>query len=86
MGIHSGPSKEVLGWLEITMPAPGKGRVPIVKLTVALPAPLYDEIEDIVRSEGRWLSVVDFVRFSVGNEVERRRGKKVKRRPRTPAP
>ena len=54
------------------MPAPGKGRVPIVKVTVTFPAPLYSEIEKLVQSEkGRWLSVVDFVRWSSANEVER---------------
>lgn len=59
----------------MVMPAPGKGRIPIVKVTVAFPAPLFEQMEGIVRGEGRWLSVVDFVRFACGNEVERHSGK-----------
>ena len=53
------------------MPAAGKGRVPYEKVNVALPLELYREIETIVGTGKRWMSVVDFIRFACANEVER---------------
>jgi Arc/MetJ-type ribon-helix-helix transcriptional regulator len=53
------------------MPAAGKGRVPYEKVNVALPMELYREIESIVGTGRRWMSVVDFIRFACANEVER---------------
>lgn len=53
------------------MPAAGKGRVPYEKVNVALPMELYREIQSIVGTGTRWMSVVDFIRFACANEVER---------------
>lgn len=51
------------------MPRPGK--VPLKKVTLAMPEELYTEVEHIVRIGRRWISEADFIRNAVANEVER---------------
>lgn len=51
------------------MPHPGK--VPLEKVTLAIPSDLYADVRSIVRSGRRWISEADFIRHAVANEVER---------------
>jgi Arc/MetJ-type ribon-helix-helix transcriptional regulator len=51
------------------MPHPGK--VPLKKITLALPEDVYRDVENIVKVGRRWISEADFIRHAVANEVER---------------
>ena len=51
------------------MPHPGK--VPLLKITLAIPRDLYGDVSAIVRIGQRWISEADFIRHAVANEVER---------------
>ena len=51
------------------MPHPGK--VPLEKVTLAIPADLYADVTQIVRLGRRWISEADFIRHAVANEVDR---------------
>ena len=53
------------------MPAPTRTRVPVEKVTVTLPATLYREISEVVRSDGGWLSSIDFIREASREKLER---------------
>ena len=51
------------------MPHPGK--VPLAKVTLAIPTDLYADVGHIVRSGRRWISEADFIRHAIANEVDR---------------
>ena len=51
------------------MPHPGK--VPLEKVTLAIPADLYADVSNIVKMGRRWISEADFIRHAIANEVER---------------
>ena len=51
------------------MPHPGK--VPLEKVTLAIPAELYSDVSSIVKTGRRWISEADFIRNAIANEVER---------------
>lgn len=51
------------------MPHPGK--VPLKKITLAVPADLYGDVTQIVRMGRRWISEADFIRHAIANEVDR---------------
>ena len=51
------------------MPHPGK--VPLEKVTLAIPADLYADVSNIVKMGRRWISEADFIRHAIANEVDR---------------
>lgn len=50
---------------------PHPGRVPLKKVTIAIPGDLYSDVTEVVRAGRRWISEADFIRHAVANEVDR---------------
>ena len=48
----------------------GKGKVKLEKVTLALPTGLLEEIGVIVRSERRWISDLEYIRWALASAVE----------------
>jgi hypothetical protein len=48
----------------------GKGKVKLEKVTLALPSGLLEEIGVIVRSERRWISDLEYIRWALASAVE----------------
>ena len=53
------------------MPARARGSVRLEKIQVGLPEGTYRDIEQVVRSSGQWMSVVDFVREAAKEKLDR---------------
>ena len=53
------------------MPAPTRSRVPSEKVTLTLPVTLAAEVEEVVRSDGGYLSALDFIREATREKLER---------------
>ena len=53
------------------MPAPTRSRVPVEKLTVTLPATLYRDMGEIVRADGGYMSIIDFMREAAREKIDR---------------
>ena len=53
------------------MPAPTKSRVPSEKVTLTLPVTLAAEVEEVVRSDGGYLSALDFIREATREKLDR---------------
>lgn len=55
----------------MAVPGGGRGRIPLVKLTIAIPKIIVERIEEKIRRDGSATSVADFLRQAAVRDLAR---------------